>query len=195
MEKGFGTCGVAPAAATRLTPNGNEVMSFSIVFCFGFTETHSSKIDTNSKIKAVFLYNFTKYIEWPTEYKNGNFVVGILGNSAALYKELSLMSKTKKVASQEFEIKIYTSADDINDKIHMLYIPDEASGSIKNASQKLKGKSTLIVTETPELSTQESGINFIIVANRQKFELNKSNVEGHNLKVSKSLEDLAVVVN
>lgn len=171
------------------------ILVFFIVFCFGFTETQSSKIDTNSKIKAVFLYNFTKYIEWPTEYKNGNFVVGILGNSAALYKELSLMSKTKKVASQEFEIKIYTSADDINDKIHMLYIPDEASGSIKNASQKLKGKSTLIVTETPELSTQESGINFIIVANRQKFELNKSNVEGHNLKVSKSLEDLAVVVN
>lgn len=178
----------------------NQLKKFSkiflvlIVFCFGFADPQSSKIDTNSKIKAVFLYNFTKYIEWPSEYKNGNFVVGILGNSTALYKELSLMSKTKKVASQDFEIKVYSSAEEIQDKVHMLYIPDDAANSLNVAVNKLKGKSTLIVTETPGMSGQGSGINFVVVANRQKFELNKSNVEGHNLKVSKSLEDLALVV-
>ncbi len=165
-----------------------------IFVSFGFTGAKSPKIDTNSKIKAVFLYNFTKYIEWPSEYKNGNFVVGILGNSAALYKELSLMSKTKKVASQDFEIHVYNSPDEINSKVHMLYIPDEAASKLNTAVQKLKGKSTLIVTETPGLSVRGSGINFVVVANRQKFELNKTNVEDHNLKVSKSLEDLALVV-
>lgn len=171
-----------------------HILLILVVFCFGFTDSKSPKIDTNSKIKAVFLYNFTKYIEWPSEYKNGNFVVGILGNSTALFKELSLMSKTKKVASQDFEIKIYSSTEEIKEKVHMLYIPDESAGNLNNAVQKLRGKSTLIVTETPGLSVQGSGINFVIVANRQKFELNKSNVEGHNLKVSKSLEDLALVV-
>tara|TARA_R110002049_G_scaffold305714_3_gene503052 strand:- start:327 stop:884 length:558 start_codon:yes stop_codon:yes gene_type:complete len=161
---------------------------------FGFAESKSPKIDTNAKIKAVFLYNFTKYIEWPSDYKNGNFVVGILGNSSSLYKELTIMSKTKKVASQDFEIRVYTSPDEISDKVHMLYIPDESSSKFTSAVKKLKGKSTLIVTETPGLSVKGSGINFVVVENRQKFELNKSNVEGHNLKVSKSLEDLALVV-
>jgi hypothetical protein len=104
------------------------------------------------------------------------------------------MSKTKKVASQDFEIQVYDSPEEIKSKVHMLYIPDEASSKLTTAVEKLKGKSTLIVTETPGLSVQGSGINFVVVANRQKFELNKSNVEDHNLKVSKSLEDLALIV-
>lgn len=160
---------------------------------FSFVESNP-QVDTNAKIKAAFLYNFTKYIDWPSEYKSGNFVVGILGNKSNLYKVLYDMSKTKKVASQEFEIQVYSSPSEINDKIHILYIPDDASSSLSGAVQKLKGKSTLIVTEAPGLTQQGSGINFIVVANRQKFELNKSNVEKHNLKVSKSLEDVALVV-
>jgi len=160
---------------------------------FGFIESNP-QVDTTSKIKAAFLYNFTKYIDWPAEYKSGNFVVGILGNKSSLYKALYDMSKTKKVASQEFEIQVYSSPSEISEKIHILYIPDDASSNLNGAVQKLKGKSTLIVTEAPGLTSQGSGINFVIVANRQKFELNKSNVEKHNLKVSKSLEDVALVV-
>lgn len=104
------------------------------------------------------------------------------------------MSRTKKVANQDFEIQAYKSISEIDDKVHILYVPDDESPKLKEAIKKLTGKSTLIVTESPGLSTQGAGINFVIVDNRQKFELNKSNVERQNLKVSKSLEDLALVV-
>lgn len=169
-------------------------LSFALIFSFGFIGYKQPKVDTNAKIKAVFLYNFTKYIEWPSSYKSGNFVVGVLGANSSLYKELSIMSRTKKVANQDFEIQTYKSISEIDEKVHILYVPDEESPKLKEAIQKLNGKSTLIVTESPGLSTQGAGINFVIVDNRQKFELNKSNVERHNLKVSKSLEDLALVV-
>ena len=45
------------------------------------------------------------------------------------------------------------------------------------------------------MAKQGSAINFVIVGSRQKFELNKSNVEKHNLKVASTLENLAVLVN
>ncbi|NQX98509.1 MAG: YfiR family protein, partial [Flavobacteriales bacterium] len=61
-------------------------------------------VDTNSKMKAIFIMNFTKLIEWPASYQKGNFVVGVVGNSP-LYAELIKMARTKKVANQSLEIK------------------------------------------------------------------------------------------
>ena len=51
-------------------------------------------VDTNSKMKAIFIMNFTKLIEWPKAYREGDFVVGVVGESP-LYTELIKMAKTK----------------------------------------------------------------------------------------------------
>lgn len=150
--------------------------------------------DTNAKIKAVFIYNFTKYIEWPSEHKGGEFTIAILGRNKALYDELNKMSQIKKIANQTFSIVSYNSVSEIKVP-HILYIPSDSTEELAKAVEKLRGKSTLIVTEKPGMARKGAGINFVIIGNRQKFELNKSNVEKHNLKVASTLENLAVLVN
>lgn len=150
--------------------------------------------DTNAKIKAVFIYNFTKYIEWPSDHKGGEFTIAILGNNKALYDELSKMSQIKKIANQTFSIVTYNSISGIKVP-HILYIPSDSTEELDKAVEKLRGKSTLIVTEKPGMARKGAGINFVVVGSRQKFELNKSNVEKHNLKVASTLENLAVLVN
>lgn len=152
----------------------------------------NSSYDTNAKIKAVFLYNFTKYIEWPKEYRQGIFVFGIFGDSP-LYEELKNMAQTKKVMGLPIEVKKFTSLEQIND-CHVLYITPEKSAGWDNISGKLNGKSTLLVTEKPGLAQQGAVINFVVKDKRQKFELNLSNAQKHQLKVSSSLEALAILV-
>ena len=160
-----------------------------------FTPTTSSlNTDTNAKIKAVFIYNFTKYIEWPEEYKTGEFTIGILGENSALFSELDKMSKVKKVSNQSFVIKSFTDPSQL-DNPHILYIPEDSTDQLKKAIDRLKGKSTLIVTEKPGLAKQGSAINFVVQGSRQKFELNKANVTQRNLKVASALENLAIPVN
>jgi len=169
------------------------VLLMLIISAFG-PDMQGSKVDTNAKIKAVFIYNFTRYIEWPTDYQSGEFTIGILGENEALVQELTKMSKVKKVSNQSFSIRTYSSLSDINNP-HILYIPDNNTSTLTNVVTKLTGKSTLIVTEKPGMAKQGSAINFVVEGNRQKFELNKSNVERHNLKVASALEKLAVLVN
>lgn len=172
-------------------------ISLIFIFCVltAFSQTKSAQnVDTNAKIKAVFLYNFTKYIEWPEASKNGEFTIGILGENETLYAELEKMSKVKKVANQTFSIKNYNSISELNVP-HILYIPADSTEELNKAVEKLKGKSTLIVTEKPGLAKKGSTINFVIVGSRQKFELNKVNAKKHNLKVASTLEKLAVLVN
>lgn len=148
--------------------------------------------NTTAKIKAVFIYNFTKYIEWPSSYREGSFTVGIYGQDSPLYNELSKMARTKKIANQPFEIKKFESLSEVN-KCHILYVPKKYHDEINKISRKIKSYSTLLVTEENK-SVSKAGINFLVINNRQKFELYKSNVKKQNLKVSTNLEALAFAV-
>ena len=136
--------------------------------------------------------NFTKLIEWPASYREGNFIVGVIGDSP-LYAELVKMAKTKKVANQPLEIKKFSTVEDIG-KCHILFVSENKSQDITSVVKKVKSNSTLIITSKQGLVDKGSGINFIVKNNRQKFELNKENVEKNKLKVSSNLEALAFTV-
>lgn len=164
---------------------------FALPLVFGFQTTPAG--DTNAKLKTVFIYNFTRYVEWPTEYKNGNFVINMFGSNTPMLTELNNMAKAKKVGTQTIEIRNTTSLEGIG-KCHILYIAPDVLIPLADIIAKLKGKSTLIVTEKPGFAKQGSAINFIVVESRQKFELNQGNAEKYNLKVSSSLVALAIPV-
>ena len=146
-----------------------------------------------SRVKASFIYNFTKYIDWPEKYKEGNFVIGILGTSS-FYNDLTSMLSTKTVGAQGFEIKSFTSAESITGTCHIIFVPAENSNLLPEVLKKVKGKSTLVITEKPGLAKQGAAINFVVQENKQKFELNQKNVEKCNLKVSTTLTALAIPV-
>ncbi|MFH1005298.1 MAG: YfiR family protein [Bacteroidota bacterium] len=145
------------------------------------------------KIKASFIYNFTKYIDWPEKYKEGNFVIGVVGTSS-FYNDLTTLLSTKTVGSQKFEIKSFTSIESISGICHILFIPAENSSTFSSILKKIKKESTLIITEKTGLAKQGSAINFVIKDNKQKFELNKSNIEKYGLKVSSNLLALSIPI-
>jgi hypothetical protein len=153
--------------------------------------SHFQKDDTNSKIKAAFLYSFTRYFEWPNT--NGNFVIAIYGDHQNLINELNKMAISKMVGSQKIEIRHPQSIKEL-DKANILYILPDKSGSLAEAAGKFKGKGTLIITEKEGLAKVGSTINFIVQENKQNFELNKGNATKAGLKVSKNLDALAATV-
>lgn len=166
-----------------------SILLVSLMFVSATDRTY----DTNAKIKAVFLYNFTKYIEWPKEDRQGKFVFGILGDSP-LYTELSNMAKTKKVMGLDIEVKKFNSPNEIS-QCHVIFVPPEGASKWAEVVKNTTGKSTLLVTEKPGYAKQGAAINFVVKDNRQKFELNLTNAKSHELKVSSSLEALAIIVN
>jgi hypothetical protein len=161
------------------------------------TQSAAIKIDQSeeagAKIKAIYIYNFTKYIEWPSEYKEGNFVIGIYGVNAPLLGELNKMASSKLVGSQKLEIKSVNSPAEAA-SCHIIYILSDNSGQLTEVINKIKGKSTLIVTDKAGMAKLGAGINFSIVENKQKIELNRGNIEKYKLKVASTLVEMAVQV-
>lgn len=179
----------------------HKILNNKLLFCLlitlcivskqGFTQ-QMNKENTNAKIKAIFVYNFTKYFEWPPNYRAENFVITVIGD-LALYKELKEMAKDKKVGSQAFEIRTAITLNEI-EKSHMLIISNSYSNLLNEVPVKMKGKSILVIADKPGAAKNGAAINFVAVDNKQKFELNKKNAEKYGLVVSSNLEKLAIQV-
>lgn len=161
-----------------------------VVTAFGFRQNY----DTNAKIKAVFIYNFTRYFEWPEGKKSGNFQIHIVGTNPSLLKELNDMAAKKKVGTQTIEV-LNTPAFDGKSKPHMLFLLSEASKHLSDAISKLKGKGTLIITEKEGAAKTGAAINFVIVDNKQKFEFSKISTNKAGLKASEDFKTLAIAVD
>lgn len=163
----------------------------TVPLAMGFQNTPAG--DPNARIKSVFIYNFTRYIEWPADYQKGNFIINMYGNNPAMLAELNVMAKTKTVGAQKIEIRNTASLEGIG-KSNILYVTPDITTPLADIIARIKGKSTLLVTEKPGFAKQGSAINFTVVESRQKFELNKANAEKYNLKVSAQLVTLSIPV-
>ncbi|MES2130740.1 MAG: YfiR family protein [Bacteroidota bacterium] len=150
--------------------------------------------DPVSKGKAIFIYNFTRYFEWPEKMKSGNFIIQVIGTNPNINQELNKMAAVKQVGNQKLEIKPSNTID-INLRPHIIYILSDASDVLKEVISKFKGKGALIVTEKNGLARAGAAINFVAVDNKQKFEYNKSNAVSAGLKTSDELKNLAIAVD
>ncbi|NIK73977.1 hypothetical protein FHS56_001490 [Thermonema lapsum] len=147
------------------------------------------------KFHNIFIYNFTKYIVWPSDYQQGDFVIGVLGASP-LTNQLIYWTEKKKVRGvQPIVVKQFDSPNDLrNEKVHMFFIPYSKSGYLKYVQEAVDGKPTLIITEKNGLALQGSMINFVVRNGRWTFEINEEATERAGLKVSSELLRVAIRV-
>ncbi len=166
------------------------VLIVVITSSFGFVQN----FDTNAKIKAVFIFNFTRFFEWPTAKKTGNFIIHVVGKNEALMKELTKMAESKTVGNQKMEI-VNTPEFDPKSKPHMLFLLPDVSKSLADATSKLKGKGALIIAENAGAAKSGAAINFVIIESKQKFEYNKNSAVKAGLKTSEDFKALAITVD
>lgn len=165
---------------------------FLILFAFSFQQP--SGYDTNAKVKAIFIYNFTKYFDWPSNKKTGNFVIYIVGKNDNLVNELKVLASRKKVGNQDIEVK-NTSAFDATVNANMVFLLPELSKSIGEVSGKSKSKGVLLISENTGGAKSGSSINFIVVDNKPKFEYSKNNAIKAGLKTNDDFKSLAINVD
>ncbi len=142
------------------------------------------------KFKAAYLFNYTRFIEWPEEKSSGYFIFGILGPDPII-KELELLAKKKTVFGRPIKVVVFSSPVDVG-SCHILFVPKEKSNLIRQLHNHRQTLAILIVTETTNGIQQGAAINFVIRDNKLLFELKESNILEHNLKVDNQLRSLAI---
>ncbi|HEY4789294.1 MAG TPA: YfiR family protein [Bacteroidales bacterium] len=165
-----------------------------IILIFLFLQVYfegSLKAQTSiSQAQAVFIYNFTRLIEWPADYKSGDFVIGVYGSSD-LYNDLKSFTNGKMVGSQSITVAKFSVAQSIS-RCHILFVPFSKTKELSSILGILGGAKTLIITERKGALEEGAAINFVIVEDKLKFELKESNATKLGLKMHSNLESMAV---
>lgn len=144
------------------------------------------------EVYSMMVFNFAKYVLWPDHAESGEFVIGVVGNPD-IYNTLNGWYGGKPRGSKTYVIKKFNSASEVTD-CHVLYIDKSKSGEFDSVNNKVKGKGTLVITDKNGLGEKGSGINFKMVDNKLKFELNQKAIEASNLKVSAALSSMAILI-
>jgi hypothetical protein len=152
-----------------------------------------SSFDTQSKIKAVYLYSFTRYFEWPEPKKMDNFIIYIVGKNDNLISELRNLAKTKKVGNQDIVIKNSPSFDPSVTSHIIYFLPEVPSKPVSEAASKNKNKGALVIAEVPGACKSGASINFIVIENKLKFEYSKNTAVKAGLKTNDDFKQLAAI--
>lgn len=159
---------------------------------FFLTAAGSFGQQTDYAVHANIIYHFTKYIDWPANKKSGDFIIGVTG-ATPLYDELKKNVANKMVGNQKIVIKKFSPSAGSFD-CHILFISEDESDNLKKIVAGTAGASTLLVSEMDGLARKGSCINFVIVNERLKLEINKTNIEQRNLNIASELLSLGVIV-
>jgi hypothetical protein len=150
----------------------------------------SAPNDKDYTYKTIFIYNFIKYIEWPTE--NTDFTIAIYKGNSTIQNAFNQMAVKKSSATQSYSIKNISSLEETA-SAQILFIPYEQSDILEEAAAIARKKPLLIITEKGGLIEKGSGINFIVVDGKLRFELNRKVLEAAKLRVSSNLLNLAIL--
>lgn len=104
------------------------------------------------------------------------------------------MAFQKTVGDRKIIVKVFDDTVKL-EHCHLLFITKSHSCCLQQARQKLKGMTTLNVTEDKRMIPSGVDINFISRDNRIMFEMNAKSMEARNLKISNDLKKFAVIVN
>jgi hypothetical protein len=140
------------------------------------------------KEQAMFCYNFTKFFDWPPSEKQGDFVMGVLGNRD-LAVELERVTSGKKNVTQPIVVKYFRNLDEV-EKSHVIFVDGLKSNDIPDVHTKT-GVHCLIISNSGSGIQKGAAIQFATEGNRLKYDFKSENALKHGLKFHSKVREMA----
>jgi len=149
-------------------------------------------------VKAVFLYNFGRYVEWPEGSFAGPaapFVIGIVGEDA-FGGALQEIAARKTIRGRPIALRRFTSPEEYNQACQILFVSRSLAAPQQAALIKMtEGKGVLVVGETPGFAEQGGTANFFVEEDRIRFEINMETARRAQLRMDAKLLSLGKPVS
>ena len=151
-----------------------------------------AQVATDNQVKAVFIYNFTKFIEWPeSRFENSKapFVIAIVGPDP-FGTFIDEIVRNEKVAGHSIQVKRYRHADDVHG-CHIAFL--HLTHNIREAILMLQGRGMLTVSGYPGFASIGGMVGFFSDNRTIKLEVNPAAIKSEGLAVSSKLLRIAKI--
>ncbi len=170
-----------------------------IVFCAlsgGAPKAYAQgSISREYQIKAAFLYNFTKFVEWPADRfanENAPMILCVMGKDPfGAILETSFVGKTTK--GRAIIIKRNIGIDNL-ELCHLLFVSSSEQERVPQIVAALSGASVLTIADMNRFANQGGSINLVRRRNKIRFEINPDAVNRARLTLGSRLLELATIV-
>jgi hypothetical protein len=150
---------------------------------------------SEEQVKAAFLFNFIKFVDWPNGVfagKNSPFVIGVIGDGP-FGKEIRESLQGKTISGRELQIRKITRPGEIRG-MHALLVCASEVGIMPEVLASVKGTPVLTIGEMDQFGQQGGIINFYLQDNKVRFEINLDAADKARLKISSQLLSLARII-
>jgi YfiR/HmsC-like len=173
---------------------GSRMLLTGVVLCSLVAGTRG-QVATEYQIKAAFLFNFAKFVEWPpSSFSNASapLRICVLGRDP-FGDELRNITKDKTVNGRRLEVDQGIDLQ-VAKTCHILFIAASETARLKQIFESMHGTDALTVGDTKGFVEQGGMINFVLENNRVQFEVNSKAAEQGGLKISSKLLSVAKLV-
>ena len=146
-------------------------------------------------VKAAFLFNFAKFVEWPAEAfatPQSPIVIGIIG-SDPFGSILDETTRGERVNGRDIVVKRFKWDDQVT-ACHILFVSPSEHRRLAQLVDRLTGSGVLTVGEHEEFTRGGGMIHFLSENYRIRFAINIRAAERGRLKISSKLLSLATIV-
>ena len=155
-----------------------------------------SGVPTEYQVKAAFLFNFTKFVEWPaTAFADPRspIVLGVLGDDP-FGGSLNLIVDGQLVRGRGITIRQYRFGDDVR-RCHVLFVSASEQARTAQILGGLQGASVLTVSDFAGFAGGGGVVQFYMEEDRVRFVVNAEAAARANLRMSAKLLAVAHVIN
>ena len=150
---------------------------------------------TEYQVKALFLMNFIKYVEWPPAAfagTNAPIIIGLYGEDK-FGDALTNAVEGKTISGRQIIIQPIEKGSDTG-KCQVLFISDSEKNHLGEILDKIKLLPVLTVGETDQFMERGGMINFVKKEGKVRLEINLAAARQAKLEISSKLLGVADVV-
>jgi len=153
------------------------------------------QIATEYQVKAAFLFNFAKFVEWPpSSFSDASAPLRICVFGRDPFGQgLRDIVNEKTVNGRKLEVDYMVDLQVVG-TCHILFIASSQKARLKQILERLRGTTALTVSDSEGFAEQGGMINFVLDNDRVQFKVNRNAAHQAGLKISSKLLSVAKLV-
>jgi hypothetical protein len=165
-----------------------------LAWAFGSPDQEDdSQAGMEYQTKAAFLFNFAKFVDWPSRkftQPDSPLIIGVVGSDpfGGLLEE---QVQDQRINDRTVIVCHIDSMQELR-KCHILFVCRSEAERLSPILAEVRGDNVLTVGETDKFITRGGMINFVMVGNTVHFQINDSAAKHAGLKISSKLSSLAL---
>jgi len=152
-----------------------------------------AEIDTVAmSIQAAYLYQFTRFVEWPAAETASPLIVCVIGHDP-FGEALDLAVQDRRVGGRRVTVRRLPDAEGAG-ACSLAFLPAGESARLPALQQAVRNQPVLLVSDIRDFARNGGMIGFFRDADRLRFEVNPAAAEEAGLRISSRLLSIARVV-